>query len=44
LVYEWDPLYLLSAIVVTILLTALTSIGAGWSALHRRPMEVLRAE
>jgi putative ABC transport system permease protein len=44
LVYEWDPLYLLLAIAVTILLTTLTSIGAGWSALRRRPMEVLRAE
>ena len=44
LVYEWSPRYLALAIAVTALLTALTSIGAGWSALRRRPMEVLRSE
>jgi putative ABC transport system permease protein len=44
LVYEWDPVYLFLAVVATALLTALTSIGAGWGALRRRPMEVLRAD
>jgi putative ABC transport system permease protein len=44
LVYEWSPIYLSLAVVVTVLLTAITSVGAGWSALRRRPMEVLRSD
>jgi putative ABC transport system permease protein len=44
LVYEWSPVYLSLAVVVTVVLTAVTSVGAGWSALRRRPMEVLRAD
>lgn len=38
------PKFLLSAILVSVILTSATSIAAGWPALSRSPMEVFRGE
>jgi putative ABC transport system permease protein len=40
--FHWRPWFLLAALVVTAALTAATGVAAGWTALSRRPMEVLR--
>jgi putative ABC transport system permease protein len=42
--WEPQPMILITALIATVGLTALTSVAAGWSALRRRPMEVLRTE
>lgn len=39
-----QPRFLLVAIFVSVILTSVTSIVAGWPALSRRPMEVFRSE
>ena len=42
--YDWRPGFLVITILLTTMLTAATGVAAGWSALNRRPMEVLRGE